>query len=670
AQLAAPARLADPEAWRALGTRAIRAASLRAKDLRIDPGTLARAGLASTLRGTATLDLEVADAMRAIHVTADLAELRGTPIAKPVDLHLDATLDGSAADATLAMTADRRKVTMLEVHARVPVGLDRLRTGDPRALPIAGTVKLAATSAPRLLAVFGRREVVGGTLAGDATVGGTIGKPTVTAHVTATDLAPPQGLHGKPVQAIAHATLDASWDGRTGKLALDASEAGGALHVAARGSPYDLAHGTAQITATRFDTSPLLAFAPGPAGAARGQLDASLAVRGFDLRTSQITGELHLRDARVPIAPTVGTLHDASLDAQIRAHDILIDGRGKLGAGTATLDGSIALDGASLTGGKAKLVLRKVSPIGAVQPTIDADVSATLARKGTQWTADLVVDRGKIVIPNSSGEKLKPIGAPADLIVDGERPTGHTSPSAPPPEPVIVAHVTLHPTQVQSEEVRTVIAGKLAITADARSVGVTGTISAERGDLDLFGRRYTVDRASAYFDGTTDPVLDIRIFYNFTDVTTITEVRGRLSKPELVLSSNPGTYTQAQLVGFLLGGEPGGDPSSAGLGQQATSLGTSLVANQLTRYVRKALPIDIDVIRYEAATTSNSAAITVGTWITHQVFFSYREHLEARPDENTGEGTLEYWFTRRLELQATAGDRNYDSVDLLWHHRY
>ena len=65
------------------------------------------------------------------------------------------------------------------------------------------------------------------------------------------------------------------------------------------------------------------------------------------------------------------------------------------------------------------------------------------------------------------------------------------------------------------------------------------------------------------------------------------------------------------------------------------------------------------MIRYEAATATSSAAITVGTWLSDALFFAYRQRLDARPDENTGEGTVEYWLTRQLEIEGTAGDRNY-----------
>jgi autotransporter translocation and assembly factor TamB len=166
-------------------------------------------------------------------------------------------------------------------------------------------------------------------------------------------------------------------------------------------------------------------------------------------------------------------------------------------------------------------------------------------------------------------------------------------------------------------------------------------------------------------------VLDVRILHDFPDVTTITEVRGRMSKPELQMSSQPGTYSQAELLGFLLGGEPGGDPNAAPSGQdKVEGAGASFLANQIGGYVKKSLPVDIDVLKYESASATSSAAVMVGTWITHTLFFAYREHINARPDENAGEGEVEYWIKRRLMLQGTIGDRGYDGVDLLWRRRW
>ena len=87
-------------------------------------------------------------------------------------------------------------------------------------------------------------------------------------------------------------------------------------------------------------------------------------------------------------------------------------------------------------------------------------------------------------------------------------------------------------------------------------------------------------------------------------------------------------------------------------------------------YIRRALPIDLDVLRYEAATASMGAAFTVGTWLTRSLFVAYRRRLAARPDENTNEAEAEYWITRRIMLEGVLGDRGVSGLDLLWRKRY
>ena len=231
---------------------------------------------------------------------------------------------------------------------------------------------------------------------------------------------------------------------------------------------------------------------------------------------------------------------------------------------------------------------------------------------------------------------------------------------------------------IESADARGVIHGKLDVSlgqapVGGSPIGVVGDITAQRGEVELFDRRYQVDRAEAHFDGSIDPQLDIRITYDFPDVTTVTEIHGRLSKPELALSSEPGIYSQGELLGFLLGGEPNGDTQQSQAQTAAARVsgaGTSLIANQLSGYLKKSLPISVDVIKYEAATSVNSAAVTIGSWLTHTLFLAYREHLDVRPDENESEGDVEYYIKPRVVLQGTAGDRGYDGLDLLWRKRW
>jgi len=237
----------------------------------------------------------------------------------------------------------------------------------------------------------------------------------------------------------------------------------------------------------------------------------------------------------------------------------------------------------------------------------------------------------------------------------------------------MIAEIDLGNTRVESKELRGNVHGKLTVTLGVPGEGMSieGAVWIDQADLDLFDRRYNVDRAAVHFDGSADPVLDVRITHDFPDVETITEVRGRLSQPKLVMSSDPGTYSQEELLGFLLGGEPGGDPKNApSASAKVEGAATGLVANQIGGYIKKALPFNLDVLRYESANSTSSAAITAGTWLTRSLFLAYREHLESRPDENMGEAELEYWIRRRLVLQGTVGDRGYDGIDLLWRRRW
>jgi len=537
------------------------------------------------------------------------------------------------------------------------------------------TAKLEATatipdaSAPAFLGTFGRTQVIGGRLSGTVDVAGTIAKPTVRARLAGTDLKVPPGPRGKPIKVIKRLSIDGKWDGDAGTLAVDATEEGGSLSLLAHGSPKHLEQGGVSLVAKDFDLVPLLVFAPGPAGGGAGRINGKLDLVGLEPKTAKLVGELHVTDARLPVAPMVGTLRRAKLDLVVTDHEIKIAVDGRLGPGTVKMNASLALDGAQPKSGEATITLRKVSPIGVVEPSISADATAKLHREPNAWVADIVIKHGVVKVPDARGDALSPVGMPDDMMWTTSR--RHMEHSAERPDrPSLIANIDLRSTYVESTEIRGYIHGKMKIEADANAVGMIGRIEAERGDLDLFGRRYQLDRAVARFDGTTDPMLDILITHDFPEVTTRTEVRGRLSKPDLTLSSDPGVYSQGQLLGFLLGGEPQGQPADGNPRDKAASAGASIVANKIGGYVKDALPIDIDVLRYEAATSTSGAAITIGSWITRSLFVAYRQRIEAKPDENTGEGEVEYWLTHRFVVEGVVGDRGHNGVDLLWRKRY
>jgi translocation and assembly module TamB len=709
AQFKTPDRLFDVTAWKRLGANAFRGASLRAERLAFQPGTLERLGIVSDLRGELAIGAEVDAGMKAARFSVNLHGLRGGMFAKPIAATVSGVLDDKSSRVIASVHA--QNITLMRVSASVPLTLDEMRANPQaaRTAPLTGTATIEHVPAVTLLGVLGTSQISSGMLDGTVKLGGTVAKPTVDAKLVARDVSvPPEST--KQTQSIKILTIAAKWDGERGKVAIDGDQTGGGmLRLRGEGSPADLSKVSASIEAHRLDLAPLVAFMPGPAGGLGGRMDAKFAMTGADPRTTDLSGSLHITNGRIPIAPAVGTLFKGDVKVDIRNHALDVALTGKLGRGDLKLQAHAPLEGATPKNGTLTLSIHKVQLIGTTEPILTGVITANVARVDEVWQADVRINKMTVKVPPEKGTKLSPVGAPNDLVYGGEKihhgvkkgkdaPHGFTkedgsgtadlttpgdlkTPSQvagpvakrrAPGDPVAVMKVTIRNVFVEAKEVRGLLGGNLRIAiADNQEVGITGFVSLTRGVLDLFSRHYQVDKANLQFDGSPDPVLDVRITHDFPEVTTITEVGGRMSKPKLALSSQPAQYTQAELLGFLLGGEPGGDPENApSTSERVAGAGASFVSNKVGGYVKKALPVDIDVLRYEAASSTSSAAVTVGTWLTDTLFLAYRQHLEARPDENAGEGEVEYWIRRRLVLEAVVGDRGVNGLDLLWRRRW
>jgi autotransporter translocation and assembly factor TamB len=200
-------------------------------------------------------------------------------------------------------------------------------------------------------------------------------------------------------------------------------------------------------------------------------------------------------------------------------------------------------------------------------------------------------------------------------------------------------------------------------------MALEGNLRVSRGQVELFDRFWRLDRAQVRFDGVFDPVVDVQLVYDFPQLTLYAEVRDRLSDPELILRSDPPTYTEGQLFGFLLGGKPGTETDREPRAN-AAGVAAGFLGKRVGDYVDDYLPVKVDVLRYEAASAGSAASLTVGKWLTDKLFLAYRRRLEARPGKNSGEAELEYWLNRNILAEGVAGDRGVHGLDLLWIRRW
>ena len=685
--VALPAHPFDPDAWRKLGRGAILGGKLHVDDVVLAPQLLARLGVATPYRGTITLGGELAAGATSASVELAVHGLQGGALVQPIDAELTAISDEK--DTRAGATVQAAGQPLLALAASLPITIDQLRTTpDLAGAPLAGKLGFpmlpdpgappARADAHGLLALVGRNDVQAGTLDGLVTIGGTPRAPTLHATIHAYDVAIRASVEGRAPALLHDLTIVASWDRELASFDLTAHEpAGGLLHVTAHGEPRHAATLVAKLDAATFDLAPITAFAPGPLGAARGVLDAQLTLDGFDPDRGKLSGSLHVHDARVPLHDLIGTLRNARLDVDVAGGKLTGKLGGKLGRGSVGGSATITLVGSTPSKADITLALRQISLIRAHRPVIDADVTANLENK-TRWIGDVTIRKAHVVVPASGGTALLDAAAPGDLVfVDAPVKNPISLLQRPPPShPWLVTRVTLDTTRVDVEDdeykVASWIGGHLVVAIGGESIGIDGSIDTTRADLELFGQRDSqLDHARVVFDGSLDPVLDVRILRDLDTLVVTADVGGRASKPEVTFSSDSGSYSQGDLAAMFVGGQPGGDRNE--VGQAAAAAAAGYASTLFTKKLNKLLPVHLDLeLRYEAATATSSDSFDVAHPLGADTYFEYRHLLDPRPDENIDEGILEHHLNQNWSTRFSLGHSSLEwngggEIQRRWH---
>jgi len=671
-RLQIPDRVFDPAAWKALRARVVHSATVRTTDVAFDGRLLARLGIDAPYTGRASAQLVVGAGGSSVDVTASVRDFRGGPIVRGLAVAVTGRVDDQGTRGTLRATSGA--LTLVDLpNARSPLTLDALVAAPRAALAsrIEGTLTLPRTPARELLAIIGRTDVTQGSIESKIVIGGTVAVPTAVATVDVLALRVKPRLVSKPPPMLTALHVDASWDGTAAKLHVTGSEENkGSLVIDASARPDRLGAMLATLKITRFDLAPLVVFLPGPLVGARGKLEADLTIKGLEPSLGKVVGFVHLIDGRVPLSARLGTLRraDARIDLDDGGVTAKLDGR--IGAGTVKLVASTTdLRTATLSG-----ELTKFSPIGSVQPVIDGRINGTFERAGKTWRGNVKVTRASVLVPEQSGNELLDAALPEDLIfVDRPIPLPKRIARAP-ERPFLIANVELASTRITVPELQVVgsATGKVEVSV-GETVGLDGEIVVETGTLVITGHRYRVEQGQVAFDGTTDALIDVKLAHDFPDVTTYVQFAGRVSaidKLEPQFTSEPGIYSQGQLLGFFLGGAPGGDPSKQ-TAEAAAGLGASIASTVLGKRLKKFVPLLARVqIGCKPGAGQSSASCTAGTWFTKRTYVTFEKRIDSRPDENSGEGKVEYYWKPNRALELTGGDRGYFGLDLLWRHRW
>jgi hypothetical protein len=660
--VALPRHPFDPQAWKTLGARVIAHGSVHAKGVQITPEVLAKLGSKAPYRATVDLDAEIAEGAAGATLALDVKGLAGGALVKPVDVHLEGAIDHGA-HATI--TASSGDLVLVEANAQAPLTVDDVQRAHVKGVPLTGAITIGKPQVPvkALLAIIGRHDASAGTLEGTITVGGTVLAPTGDATITTRDITVPSQIEGRAPAKLADLVITTGWNGTEGHLDVLGHEGTtGLLHITANG-PLDKRKLRAGFEAHDLDIAPFAVFAPGQFAAARGTIDASLQLFGIDPDAGDLKGRLHIQKGRLPLADLIGTLRDGDIDVTIGGHKVDATLKSKLGPGTVDGKLTVMLAGSTPKTADLTLAIRQIALIRAFQPRLDADITAHLTH-ATQWTGNVAIDNAHVLVPSRAGQELLDAATPSDMIfVDGAVPKVAPLLQRPAPsKPWLVANVALGRTTIDvvdpQYQVNSAIDGRFVLSLGGDGIGMDGSIDVERGDIELLGQRSRLDHGSLVFDGTIDPLLDIKVLRELSDITVAAEVSGRLSNYHLELTSDTGSYSQGELLAIFAGGSSGGDGE---LGQAAANAGAGYLSSLLTSKLGKALPLDLK-FNYTRGGSTSSDAVGVSRWITRNLYLEARTHPEARPDENATEGIIEYHLGPFL-LQGDAGDRGYAGVD-------
>ncbi len=682
AAVALPSRPFDLAAWAAVDLRAVQGVEIAIDDVEIDDAMARRLGLGD-VRGVVAATITAEPGLRAVTAHIVARELIAGPLAKPVALTIDAAVGKDGTRATVEVGLEGATVAVID--ASTPTTVAALLAGglDLAAVPITAKVRIPDSALAPFARAMGQAARLGGRVRGEATFAGTLAAPTGTLALVITNLAsriPRDG--GPPRGGLPELTVDARYTAGAihGELR-GRQDDGGALRIVADVDPARLGATRASITATKFQLAPLARLAPSILLGVRGLLDADLQLLGADLRTARLQGVATLTGVQVPLSDSIGNLRDATVALSFQAGSARLAVNGAVESGRVSATGTATLDGLLPRSAKLDVTVKSLSLITSLAPRfggkLHVEVEPTGA--GDRWKATARITDGEVTIPDEEGRELHPAGLPPDLVFTSDTRVGVPVPQTQatalkawlgvrPSDPIITLALDIAPVTVLSSQFRGEVAGKLDFAIGADGASVDGRIAVARGNVVLFERRYSLRDAALVFDGSIDPLLAIQLEYEFPQLAMRVVLGGRLTKPTLQLSSSPSTYTEGQLLGFLLGGSPG--LAGRETVDAATGVAAAVASQVIGGFVTRKLPIRLDVLNYEPASAASSGAFVFGRWLTTKLLVLFRTRVEARVDENVSEAQAEYWLNQRLLLDGTAGDRGVLGLDLLWNRRW
>jgi translocation and assembly module TamB len=226
-------------------------------------------------------------------------------------------------------------------------------------------------------------------------------------------------------------------------------------------------------------------------------------------------------------------------------------------------------------------------------------------------------------------------------------------------------------TWIKNDDMRVELSGDLYALKHSSFVELFGTIDVVRGQYELLGKTFVIERGSVNFQGGEDmnPVLDLVAAYTLRSPDRSEHklelyVKGKALAPEISFSFAGESVSEGDAISYILFGtnldalNTGQQAALSGGGgtDQLQTVASSMLASQLTRILGNTF--NVDYVDVKSSGSFDNAHLAVGKYITPKLFVSYERYFGNANDKDKSvsdyEVKMEYELFKFLFLQLSS----------------
>lgn len=226
-------------------------------------------------------------------------------------------------------------------------------------------------------------------------------------------------------------------------------------------------------------------------------------------------------------------------------------------------------------------------------------------------------------------------------------------------------------TWVKSEDMRIELSGDLELLKNNDFFEVFGTVDVVRGQYDLMGKTFIINKGNITFQGGEKimPQLDIVASYTFRNAQReeqklTANITGDAEEPKVDFTLAGNAINEGDAISYIIFGKSLDELSLAqqdnmqSSGSLAGNAAASILSAQLTKFLGNKL--NVDYIEFNSSGTFDNATMEVGKYLTNNLFISYEQRIgQSNEDDLTNyEVKLEYEVFKFLFLQLNNSDRD------------